>query len=286
MTQQFIYSVNDFFDKWELLMKDVADRRNKAGKTFYEDFYNCHKAVALLLLHGLTIEQVIEIRLDDLTSDGVKGYDLQLTDREIKFLMEYRNQDGFHRANNERDAIYINYVQNTVVRTSKNVPISKATVNDMLKPIWFEDSPYRELFKPDILNKAYRYAILYQYCKDNHINMYLEHKALGKELNPHIEKIAEITGLKLDPAEPSKLFRQLKDQYRAKYLIPYEEWLKEQETKQPEEQPKKQLKPEVKVDSVKDDSVNRQLLRHKLLERIDVIESELDELRQLVELLN
>ena len=172
MTQQFIYNITDFFDKWDMLMKDVADRRNKAGKTFYEDFYNCHKAVALLLFHGLTIEQILKVRLDDLTPDGVKGYDLQLTDREINFLMDYRKQEGFHKDHFSGDTVYIYYVQNTLVRTSKNVPVSKATVNDMLKPVWFEDSPYRELFKPDILNKAYRYGILYKYCKDNKINTY------------------------------------------------------------------------------------------------------------------
>lgn len=290
MTQQFyIYNVDDFFSKWDLLMQDVKNIKTKRGEDFFEDAYNVQKAIAILLFHNLRTEDVIKIRLDDITKEGIKNCDVELSQRELDFLYQYRMQDGFHRIGGKTgDMCYTRYAQNTLVRTFKTQAISVDTITSLFGKRKFEGSEYYSLFNPNTLRTACQYRKLYEYCKEHNLDLTQQGKSGGKVFAPHAETIAKMIELDYNPDNNSNLRRMIQQFYVARFLHLYEEWLTEHPETEPEvvvEQPDVESEPQSEPQP-NIDTENRNLLKRKLLDRIAYVEAELDELRKLVELIS
>lgn len=86
-----IYSTADMFHYYDLLFQ-ALERGRVANRDIPQDeaFWLC-RAAGVLSFYGLTKEQILDLDLSDVQSDGVIGYDLPLTDDDIEALLAYKS---------------------------------------------------------------------------------------------------------------------------------------------------------------------------------------------------
>lgn len=87
-----IYSTNDIQKYFDMLERVAND---KDGKSPSVNLIKMHRAVSVLAFYGLTDEEILDLRWDDVTSGGVKGYDISLTEQDVTVLLAYKNLDRF-----------------------------------------------------------------------------------------------------------------------------------------------------------------------------------------------
>ena len=88
--QYLIYSSNDISYYYDILFKILEQNAVIEGKTWNRaSYYMCY-ASDILAFYGLTEEQIIKLKLDDISETGVNGYDLPLTKEDIDVLIYYK----------------------------------------------------------------------------------------------------------------------------------------------------------------------------------------------------
>ena len=150
-----VYTSNDIHTLWGKFLKS-AERYAMAHNEFYsETSFLLSYAAGILAYHGLTIEEILTLELWKVTRDGVKGYDLDLTERDIEVLMRYKNQDV---ANNGRPLI-----GNTYVRTTTGI-VRELELNRMITatPIEEQDTWLRKILTCTNLQKLGSFARIYK----------------------------------------------------------------------------------------------------------------------------
>lgn len=86
-----IFSTQDIIHYYNLLFSVLTNQAIKSGSQFSANSYLMSYAAGILGFHGLTDEQIIELDLIDITTEGVKGYNLPLTKEDINILMSYKD---------------------------------------------------------------------------------------------------------------------------------------------------------------------------------------------------
>lgn len=86
-----IFSTQDIIHYYNLLFSVLTNQAIKSGSQFSANSYLMSYAAGILGFHGLTDEQIIELDLTDITTEGVKGYNLPLTKEDINILMSYKD---------------------------------------------------------------------------------------------------------------------------------------------------------------------------------------------------
>lgn len=300
LRQDYIYDLDNFFEVWEQLMQDTRRRKEQGGGCFFEDYYNSAKAVSLLMFHGLTAQQVCEIKLTDVSEQGIAGYDIKFDPRVIEFFVQYKNQEGFTRVRNASDyGSFARYTQNTFIRSERNEAINEIGIANFVSPRNFADAPLVTLFKMRNIRRSWMFRTVYEYAEKNQLN--LRNKFKSSDM-PHVIAIAKI--LEVDNTMDS-VRKALNRLYLAKFEQQYREYLESKQSQQTEQKSyplpevaeelgltydaiqqvyseNQQLAAELKRNSVNCDSANREILKRKLLDRITYVEMELTELKKLV----
>ena len=88
LNQQYIYSDEDFWDKWELLMREVDKYKAAQGENFNRTSYNNALVTAILSYRGLTRAQIAALKNQDVTPDGIAGYDVTFDERSLQMLLD------------------------------------------------------------------------------------------------------------------------------------------------------------------------------------------------------
>lgn len=130
-TKQFrIFNTDDLdreFKKLYAYLDKVAEEK----KSSYSRVpFLMNQVADILAFYGLTVEQIIALRLTDVTIDGVAGYDLPLTKYDKSLLMSYRNT---RKSGNKM------LLGDTYIRTTSPMPVQPRLISNPLSNIKYDD---------------------------------------------------------------------------------------------------------------------------------------------------
>lgn len=247
--QQYIYSDEDFWEKWEQLMVEVDKYKAVQDENFNRASYNNALVTAILSYRGLTRSQIVALKNQDITADGIAGYDVTFDERSLQMLLDCKRYT-------DKNQQYI--------WTGRNSEIKEQTLSDFFSKRRMGDSDLAPLFNLGTLNDAYKFRKLTEFCKDNGIVITGFTRSELKPLHPYYPEMCKIVGVGYIKDNNTPLLKVLRKYYEG-YLIPLE------------------AKPEVAQDTGADQ--NQQLFKKALLEKIAVMESTLAEIKAMAELL-
>ena len=110
-----IYSTRDIQKYFDMLEKAVEKSEAKTGKNIPLNFLKMSRAIGILSFYGLSEEDILELRRDDVTSEGVKGYDLPLTNEDVDRLLEYKNLTTFDNGQDLKGTGYVRMSRSYIV---------------------------------------------------------------------------------------------------------------------------------------------------------------------------
>lgn len=111
-TEFLIYSSETLHKYWEKFFESCEREATRTGEFFGRSRYLVSYVAGILSFYGLTSAQIIALDLSDVQRDGIAGYDLPLTEKDIDVLMEYKSVNTLE--NNKRVGGY-KYIRNTGV---------------------------------------------------------------------------------------------------------------------------------------------------------------------------
>lgn len=292
MEQIYIYGINDLYNKWELLLKEVEKKKIGEGKDFYEDNYYTALAVVLLSWYGISVDDMILISKKDVSEAGIKGYEKINFDRKtLDFIITYANTDYIHRNKNfgvERAL----YTQPTLIRTTEDLPVTYQTVADMFSKVRFplpkESEWLKKLFTPNQVLIAGQYDRIYQYGKIMNVN-FADTNRNKNVTHDMILHISDIFGYEYNPQKKASFVAKLK-MYSRRYYYHRLEWENEMQqsicTKYNETRDDTQTK--INESTRADQNINgaekenQKLLIQKLSDKIMTIQKELSDMQELL----
>lgn len=87
-----IYSTSDIHKYYDILEKALERQAILNGNNASMFFLNMAHAAGILSFYGLTESEFLSLSLSDIQFDGVRGYDLPLTNDDLDVLMTYKYQ--------------------------------------------------------------------------------------------------------------------------------------------------------------------------------------------------
>jgi hypothetical protein len=291
MEQAYIYGIDDLYNKWELLLREVEKKKISEGRDFYADNYYTAFAVVLLSWYGISVENMILIQKDDVSSSGIKGYEkINFDNRTLDFLMMYVNTDFIHRNKNFGTEKSL-YMQSTLIRTTEDLPVTYQTVADLFSKVRFplatESEWIKKLFTPNQVLLAGQYDRIYQYGKSVKVNFAdtNRNKNITQDMILHV---SDIFDYKYDPQKKSSFIAKLK-LYATRYYYPRLKWeesnfqipvYEESSTEYPE--PEKLTEQNLEYNT---EQKNQEILIQKLSDKIATIQQELSDVQNLLAIL-
>ena len=130
--QQMNFPDNFFYLDDEDLLSDIESRIETHGEEPY-DKYETFKCVAILLWLGCSLDEIVSIKLSDVTKDSVfvplnkKKINLSDFPNISKIFWAYRNSEGYHTYKKENLAFEM-YKTDFFIRTSRESQDHKTTV--------------------------------------------------------------------------------------------------------------------------------------------------------------
>lgn len=288
MEQAYVYGIDDLYNKWELLLHEVKKKKISEGRDFYEDNYYTAFAVVLLSWYGISVESMILIQKNDVSADGIRGYEnISFDERTIDFLTMYAATDFIHRNKNfgVEKALY---TQPTFIRTTEDIPVTYQTVADMFSKVRFpllkESEWLKKLFTPNQVLLAGQYDRIYQYGKSVGVNFAdtNRNKNITHDMILHISNIFKYN---YDTQKKASFVAKLK-MYATRYYYPRIEWEKNNSNIIQDSVIEIDSK-NSKLDNVECDTQksNQEILIQKLSDKIAVMQKELSEIQNLLDIL-
>lgn len=164
--QFLVYSTEDIAYYYDLFFK-ALEKYQTRKTTINKGTFLMGWASGILAFHGLTPEQIIDLDLNDVTSDGVKGYDLPLSKEDIKILIQYKD---LKKTGNKKDLVGNKYIRTT--------PDSKGEINFRFLsiPLWRNHLGDEDNYLKGILRVTNLYQLgifnrLYEYEKEHNLNL-------------------------------------------------------------------------------------------------------------------
>ena len=93
--QFLVYDSETLHATWEKLLASCERKATLDGTTGTEDRLLISYAAGILSFYGLTTDEILALDLSDVQKDGVIGYDLPLTEKDIDVLLRYKNLTRF-----------------------------------------------------------------------------------------------------------------------------------------------------------------------------------------------
>lgn len=288
MEQAYIYGIDDLYNKWELLLHEVKKKKISEGRDFYEDNYYTAFAVVLLSWYGISVENMILIQKNDVSVEGIRGYEnISFDKRTIDFLTMYAATDFIHRNKNfgVEKALY---TQSTFIRTTEDIPVTYQTIADMFSKVRFpllkESEWIKKLFTPNQVLLAGQYDRIYQYGKSVGVNFAdtNRNKNITQDMILHISNIFKYN---YDPQKKASFVAKLK-MYATRYYYPRIEWERDNlniiQGSVIETDSEKTKSENVECDTQKN---NQEILIRKLSDKIAVMQQELSEIQNILDTL-
>ena len=178
----YLYSTEDFYEAWDKLMMYADQKATKEGTTFVVSRFIPHKTIGMLSFYGLTLEQILKIERCEVTPQGITGYDIDFSEKDIDLLLQCKN---LMITSNGRPLKGDN-----LIRTSSDKPIDVAYARKMFNAIEVgkDHKEFREQLMFDKIFIQGGYNRTYHYESENHIDITYNNegqiffkKAIGKE---------------------------------------------------------------------------------------------------------
>lgn len=267
MKQMYIYDIDDFYEKWSIYMEKVKKRHESKGKDFFEHSYDTRLMVSLLSFYGLAPEQIIAIKLADVNENGIDGFDINFDEKSLALMNEYKHSVGFTKYNgHQRTESY--YTQNTFIRSISEEKITVTFLSDIYNRSTYglgDDDWIRLLFRPLTVRKAGMFDRAFSFLKSKEFVLDNVTCSSIANLPPDIKDgLYEIFGYAGD-ATVVAVTAFVKG-FVKNYYNPRMEFEKERE-----------LKRQMRAD--------HSLLAENLAARINQLQHDLDEMKELLELL-
>lgn len=188
--QNFVFSEDNLFDLFDLLMKETKKSKEKNGQAFNEKIYNNNLIIDILSWYGFMPEQIVELKTYDITSEGIAGYDnVKFSSRALDCLLEYkslsRDDNRFLTlASSAGYTISVDSVQRLFYSQKFDLPEESDWVRRTLIPSKVYDS--------------YRFLWVYNYCHKNNVNykrFSTEDKMMIQQLYPD-DNLLDLNGWK------------------------------------------------------------------------------------------
>lgn len=195
----YLYSTEDFYEAWDRLMMYADQKATQEGTTFVVSRFIPHKTIGMLSFYGLALEQILKIERCDVTQQGITGYDIAFTNKDIDLLLQCKN---LMITSNGRPLKGDN-----LIRTSSDKPIDVAYARKMFNAIEVnkDHKEFREQLMFDKIFIQGGYNRTYHYEAEHHIDIIYNSegqtffkKAIGKEdivyghnLKRYFDKYAE-----------------------------------------------------------------------------------------------
>ena len=102
--KKYLYDINDFYETWDSLIWAIKKHKTIENTTFNEDLTITPKIVCLLIWYGCTLEDILNIKTEDVSEKGIKGLDIVFDNRTISEFMAYKKLNGVNvqRGNKEK----------------------------------------------------------------------------------------------------------------------------------------------------------------------------------------
>lgn len=156
--KEFFADINDFYNSWEDFIWIIKKHKTRHNETYNEDLYVSLKVIELLLWYGIPINEIPNIKLSDVTYDGIKGYDIIFDEKTINLFIEYKGMTNLRisRGIDEKPTEYA-LKQDTFFRTidrkSNDIvtDISISRFMSKLMKVEEEDKEFQKLFLPSYI---------------------------------------------------------------------------------------------------------------------------------------
>lgn len=152
-----IYSTDDIHNAWDDFILDIEKTAEKNHKPpCVEPLLITHVA-GILGFYGMTKQQILSLQLSDVQPDGIIGYDLPLTERDMDVLLEYKKFDTLANRMKLKGTGYIRSprTENPNERTI-DAPLGKVECSEEMKP-YMSVLTHKNLYKFGVLNKIFEY---------------------------------------------------------------------------------------------------------------------------------
>ncbi len=188
--QNFVFSEDNLFDLFDLLMMETKKSKEKNGQIFNQKIYDNNLIIDILSWYGFTPEQIVELKTYDITSDGITGFDdVKFSPRAIDCFLEYklisRDDNRFLALTSSAGyTISVDSVQRLFYSQKFDLP---------------EESDWiRRALTPSKVYDSYRFLWVYNYCKKNNVNykrFSTEDKVVLQQLYPD-DNLLDLNGWK------------------------------------------------------------------------------------------
>lgn len=169
--KEYLIDIDDFYDTWDNeLIWAVKKYKTKQNKVFNEDVFVGIQVVLLLVWYGIDMDKILEIKLKDVSYDGIKGYDIQFDYRTLDLFMQYKKMNGINVQRGVNGTlIFKEFKQDTFYRTvtdkssddGSEIRIKNNISSQLL--MMSEDKALHDLFIP--ANLYYNGCYCYVYNK-------------------------------------------------------------------------------------------------------------------------
>lgn len=105
-----IYSTKDIYHYYELLEMSINRMVTRDGTSFSGRYLLMTKAAGILAFYGLSDDQILSLDLSDISNEGVAGYNLPLTQRDIDTLLAYKRLERYDNNKTLKGTKYIRTV--------------------------------------------------------------------------------------------------------------------------------------------------------------------------------
>lgn len=151
-----IYSTDDIQKYFDILVNAIEKTVAKSGKEIPTNFLKMSRAIGILAFYGLSEEEIISLRRDDVSINGVRGYNLPLTSKDIDTLLAYKNLTTFNNGQDLKGSGY--------VRMSSSYTVTVKYLNRYLHDLKIDDEYafLKDVLKTSRLNTFGKFDIAYR----------------------------------------------------------------------------------------------------------------------------
>lgn len=129
----YIFSTKDIQKYYDILYMAIERKAALDGTNAPTKMLRMCHAAGILAFYGLSDTQILALDLSDIQPEGVKGYDLPLTQEDINVLMAYKHTQLHDNYRNLKGTKYIRpatYDGSTIDAYFLNRPLSKVVVEE------------------------------------------------------------------------------------------------------------------------------------------------------------
>lgn len=206
--EYFIYSSENLHEYWEKYLASCEREATKTGEYHSRARYLTSYAAHILSFYGLTVEQIIALNIDDVQADGVVGYDLPLTQKDIEVLLEYKHLSEFANNKKMKGEKYIRSTTGVVKKETLDYSVTRGACGEDIKYL-------KRILTCYNLYKLGRFAEIYMTEKRDGELVDLSYRAIPADW--FIEQIGLIIGNEVS-SQSLTLYKKCYKTYRAERM--------------------------------------------------------------------